>query len=539
MAKKYPIQSKPVKAAGTSIPTATFTLDYKYFIWIILLLSGIAMIAVFNPNISLSGDDAGYIIRAMEFKKSFTYPGDQSTLYSIFLSFFALISNTNIFILKLTSFACILGFIYLFYTFYVHKVPVSIVLLTLVVTALSPIIAFYGSQTFSEALFMLLSILIFHIFFRYVKIIENRDFNSSDLKPIAILCASVFALYLSRTVGVFISGAAIIYLILNKKWKATGAICIGLITCLVLFNGLKAAIWKQDMFSNAQATVLLNKDAYDPSKGREDLSGFIDRFTVNSNQYLSTHFMRIIGLKKQGDTSTNSVVTILFYIIYLFLLYKAYFKNKYLFFTGLFGLIMCLLTFLLLQTFWNQDRLIVPFVPYMLLFIFGTTYLSVPDSIKSLRMVVPIFLGLLCLLCLVQLARQANIKGFSAGLMGDKYYGFPTEWKNYLEASEYAGKTIQGNEGIACRKSEMSKIYGNHKNFIMYNSSAMADNVDSLLSNFKRSNVQYFLLDQCFGTFGNYYNAIEGKYPGTLSTIKQFGQQNARPSVLFKVNYKN
>ncbi|MBP9746319.1 MAG: hypothetical protein KBD41_13095, partial [Saprospiraceae bacterium] len=110
------------------------------------------------------------------------------------------------------------------------------------------------------------------------------------------------------------------------------------------------------------------------------------------------------------------------------------------------------------------------------------------------------------------------------------------EWKNYIEAIQYIGKSEPKTTFAATRKAELAQIYSGGRNFYGINQAAEANNVDEFLKKLKDAGVNTFILDQCLGTFSGIYNTVEARYPGTFKSYKQFGGKD-RPTHLCKINY--
>jgi 4-amino-4-deoxy-L-arabinose transferase-like glycosyltransferase len=126
----------------------------------------------------------------------------------------------------------------------------------------------------------------------------------------------------------------------------------------------------QNQFGS-QTAILLQKDPYDPSKGQDDLSGFIQRFFDNFSLYIAKRFYQILGFLSPDETATKGGLVLIFLI---FIIIAAYWiiknKDKVMRFVWLYFFIMMSLMFTVLQTRWDQPRMIMVYMPFMLLAIF-------------------------------------------------------------------------------------------------------------------------------------------------------------------------
>ena len=82
---------------------AYFDTRMSWIIWVILGLTFVFSLLLFDSRVSLSGDDSFYIIRASDFIHSFKYPAFQGSLYPIVLSLFVAVFGINLIPLKVLS----------------------------------------------------------------------------------------------------------------------------------------------------------------------------------------------------------------------------------------------------------------------------------------------------------------------------------------------------------------------------------------------------------------------------------------------------
>ena len=113
---------------------------------------------------------------------------------------------------------------------------------------------------------------------------------------------------------------------------------------------------------------LISKNYYDTGAGKEDVQGYITRVIGNSNYYLSDAFYALLGFREMKDSNTSyPLLAILTWLLIISSTIMSFKKNKYLFFTGVYTVIFIFITFLITQTVWKQSRLIIPYVPLILL----------------------------------------------------------------------------------------------------------------------------------------------------------------------------
>lgn len=443
---------------------AFFAKHQGWIIWVILGITFIFSVLLFDSRVSLSGDDSFYIIRASDFLHSFKYPAFQGPLYPVVLSIFVAIFGINLLALKIVSMLSILAFVYLFYIAFRSRIPATLMVITLLVVSINSFILYYASQTYNEAFYILMQMVLVFTFFKYFIDSTDQITLKYDIKRHGILALSLLALVLTKNVGYSAVFAVTGYFLLQGQWKNLVYSIVAFSLLILAFQVIKYALWGEGGFQfSSQGSSLSNKDYYNPQAGKEDLAGYFTRLIDNSKLYLSKHFVTAIGLRKADVfMSVNSLTTLLIYIMALGSLVLNYKKNKYIFFTSLLTGAFLLVSFVILQTKWDQSRLIIPAVPFLFLVLASFFYyLSLRKDLRVLQIVLPI---LAVLVFFQSLAATATAVKANQEISG-RYGGLTPDWKNYLKASEWAAANLPKDAIIACRKPSISFVYGNGRNF--------------------------------------------------------------------------
>ena len=435
--------------------------------WLIWVIMGVALffsLLLFDARVSLSGDDSFYIIRASDFIHSFKYPGFQGPLYPIVLSLFVAIFGISLVPLKMLSLIMILGFIYLFYLAFRSRIPSSLMVVILLIISVNSPVLYYASQTYNEAFYLFMQMVLILVFFRSFIDIDLAITYKQDIKRHLLLALCLLSLTLTKNIGFTAVFAVLGYFLLLGQWKNILYSVVAFGIAMLVFQGGKYMFWHEGGLQfSSQGSGLLNKDYYNPQAGKEDLSGFFMRLINNSNLYLSKHFVAILGMRKITPVmAVSSVVTLLIYILSIGSLLITFKKNRYIFFTGLLAGSFLLISFVILQAKWDQSRLIIPAVPLILLMIFSVIYYaSAIQKYKFLQIVIPV---LALLIFFQNIAVTASSVKQNQQISG-RYGGLTPDWKNYLKASEWAAANLPKEAVIACRKPSISFVYGKGRNF--------------------------------------------------------------------------
>lgn len=435
-----------------------------WLIWVILGVTFLVSLLLFDSRVSLSGDDSFYIIRASDFIHSFKYPAFQGPLYPMVLSIFVAIFGISLVPLKVLSLLFVMGFMYLFFLAFRSRIPSSLIVISLLAMSINSFVLYYASQTYNEAFYLLVQIVLVMVFFRGFIDSEQELTFKQDVKRHFILALSLLALALTKNAGYSAVIAVFGYFLLNGQWKNILYSVAAFLTVMIVFQGIKYMLWSDGGLQfSTQGSSLMNKDYYNPQAGKEDFSGFITRLIDNSNLYLSKHFMSMIGFRKVVPVmGVSAMVSLIIYILSVGSLVITFKKNKYLFFTGLLTGAFLLVSFLILQVKWDQNRLIIPAIPLLILIILSFIYyISSIKEYKLLQAAVPL---LAVLIFFQSLAVTAGTIKENQQISG-KYGGLTPDWKNYLKASEWAAMNLPKEAIVACRKPSISFVYGKGRNF--------------------------------------------------------------------------
>ncbi len=529
------------------------TLLFRIFLGFSFLFT----LLLFDMKVSVGGDDANYIIRAYDFIHEFKYPAFQGPLYPMILSVFVGIFGINLPVLKLLSTIFLTGHFVAFYYAFKNKIPASILFSTLILIALNTFLLFYGSQTYSEALFMFAQILFFIFFFKHF--IDNSDTASDNKQQIFnFLYLGVFllALGLIRSIGYTMLIVVVIYFFTQKEWKNAGFSILSFAAFSGLWKIVKTLVWKDTKLQfGSQASSLMMVHPYDASKGTETFMGFIHRFIDNSNIYISKYFFQMLSWRPELIKTKNGfitpedlpVLTILVYGLIIWALIYYFKRNKYLLFAGIYLVTGLGLTFVILQTIWAAYRLMIPFLPLLIMFsLLGIYALLKLNKLKSFQLAFPLIVLMLFYSSFknVSIKVKENQAILKKNLAGNMLAGLTPDWQNYIKMTQWAAKNVPENEVIACRKPNIAFIYTKRRFFGIYKVPQNTD-ADSLLQNLYNHNVNYIIMaslrkyeaqktQYTINTIYRYMYFIRQKYPNKFVLVKQIGIDE--PAYLVKLN---
>lgn len=554
---------KPVRKSPETIKKAVKPVSKKLFEnledffrkneFIVFSIAGLLSIVfglfLFDVKISEANDDSLYVEAGYNFAKDFrNYYSANAPLYPMFLSILISFAGINIIFLK--SFSLVFSVLHSFFLFlaFRKKLPLVVLFPVLFIIAVNSSFQYFASQTFTESFFMMLQAL---FIWSFIMVYENNNSNEivpSNWKHWLLLGLISFLTTLSKNLAIASLGVLIFYFLINLRFKQIIYTVVSFLAFKIPFEILKKFIWNGTSQYGSQASILLQKDPYDKSKGQEDISGFIDRFFGNIDLYISKRLFQIFGFKSMEDTTTHSGISFLFILIFLaaiFIILRS--RNKLMLFVSGYALAMMAITFVLLQTRWDQPRMILVYVPFILITLFFALHYILKDKGSFAHFFYLVFVGILFFSSLFSSVGKAvnRFPILKKNLSGDIYYGYTPDWQNYLKMSRFVGDSLPPNAYVACRKAPMSFVYGQGKKFYpVY--TVLSTDPDTVLSIFKRDSVTHFILaslrrdpkkidGMIINTLHRMMGPVQQKYPQKLVLVKQIGE--SEPAYLYELKY--
>lgn len=514
---------------------------------LIIIVTMLMGMFLFNMRVDEGGDDSTYITRAIDLFYNGTYPTYQGPLYPIFLAMFVGLFGANLLCLKFTSLALILVSQFLFYRMLKGHVNIRLILGVMGLMSINSWFLFFGSMTYSEALFMVVEYAFLALLLRF----ENKDDNGKatrgilgSLSPAALAVVA----FLIRTVGLGFSIVGVAYLCIRKKYAKALMFLGSVIVLSLVWTGIRTVVWGDIKSDNKQLESLMQVHPYDESQGLETISGYAGRLVDNSNLYLSKHMMRMLGFRKAQDRGTNPLVTIILYSLFFFGAYKAWKKNRCLLLLAITSFVMLGLTFVVLQSLWDQARLIIPyFAIFLMIVLYGIFCLLKIVAGKKAHLVFMLVVILSGLMTFAQSVEKMDFHVLRENFSGDILYGYTPDWYNYLSICKEVYSQLPEGSYVACRKPNMARIYsGGHKFYGIYNFNT--EDADELVDDLRNHKVTHVILaslrrdplvpnGQVINTIHRYMNFINQKYPKTFIPYGMCGDENSEPAYLFAVDY--
>ncbi|MDI1353455.1 MAG: hypothetical protein PSX36_00965 [bacterium] len=458
----------------------------------------------FNARISEAHDDALYLEGGWRYVNEFPnyFYTQNAPLYPMFLGLLIKLLGFKLILFKLfSSLFNLLGLV-LLYKALKGRIPYIVFVPVMLFQATNYLIIYYASMTFTESFYFFLQGL---FFFYAVKIVESvRDHDvqvRSQLKIWLLFGLSMFLMSTAKSSAIVVVPAAMLYFLLQMNWKAVGLSLAAYLTFKIPYELLVKLVWNAQNQFKGQSKILLQKDPYDASAGTEDLSGFVTRFIDNCDLSLSKRFYQLLGWRDETSTDVYGFLTIITIALALFGFWKLFKnKNNVMVMLALFTGAQLVLSYVILQTKWDQPRITLVCMPVLLILLFYAVY-SILKNKGWYAIYLTIALLVTGSVALSSVKRGiTNVPIIKKNMKGDKYFGYTPDWQNFLKCSEWCSDSLPSTALVASRKAPMSFVYGNGKKFFPIYSVVHRDtatrqsNPDSALAYFKKNKVTHVML---------------------------------------------
>ncbi len=511
----------------------------KLLIFAVLLLSLIVSLLLFDSKVSPGGDDSAYIERAWQLAYEGKFPYFQGPGYPVFLSLIIKMVGLNVWMLKVFSVLCQLLFVWFSYLAFRRRVPYFVLFSLLLFLSSSYYIQYYSSQTFTEAFFLMIQSMAVYVVFRIIDSLKNLPEGFVEAFKINSLNWMIFGLVfcllsVSKSVAIIAIAGVVIYFLFNRNYKEAIFALLVFVLLRMLVEWITGSIYGPDQTN--QLELMMRKDLYKPALGHEDLPGLIVRFFDNFNTYLSLHLYRMLHLRSADALMIFPPLAYLTAVAFGLFTFLSYRRNQYIFFSGIYLIVLSCAVFSGVHAGNMQDRLIIIVIPFFfIVMIYGLSLIARRSG--TAQYVVMIFTGFILLTSLgFSLSRSyANIESLKKNLSGDVYYGYTPDWENFLRMSEFCSDSVPEGLCILSRKPNMSFIYGDGRKFVgQY--WATTTHPDSVLMAWKEQQIKYVILGslrldpkvadgRIINTIHRMIDPVREKYPEKLRVVKTIGEE--------------
>ena len=500
-------QPGPAAAGSTAIPLAGWIEANRGKLLVTALAANFLLcLLLFDPKPHTGGDNAAYVLLA----RSILTVGDGYTLgisptgaephtqypfgFPLLLAPAVAVFDANFVALKLYMTLFSLGLVWVFSLLAARLAGPLVRTCATLAVALNPITVEYAHWVLSELPFAFFSILTLYL-------LQRAETDQPD-KYGAWFWAGIAALAFTvhiRTAGASFAVAGVVYYLLRRKWKRLALFTVTLavlVTPWMIRNRLAAPAG--DIYVNQ----LLLKNPYTPEQGRIDLAGLAGRIRNNFKVYTFSEMGRTViheraltdlggGVRLVAGLLTLLVLTGLV----LRLVSSARFVDYF--------VLVYLAVVLIWPEVWSDVRFIMALIPLFLLYcadaaswLAGRAGVSRMGGEKAAA-------WLICIIALAGLYSQVrllpgNLQMLTSYLAGDRYAGYPENWRHLFEAAEWAKDNSDPQDSFVVRKPTLFALVSGRR----AESYPFTTDTDSVLAVVLRND--YAVVDAVSGTTGRY-----------------------------------
>lgn len=521
---------------------------------IIVIVHGWLSFLLFDPSIGLIQDDANYIMGAKRFLDEGVYPtGHGATFYHLVLTIPYMIFGPSLFVGKFCS--VLWSTITLLVTFFTFRRLVSVWVLfgVLWIQATNFQIHFYGSSNMSESFFMMIQVIFVSVVLSHHKeLIRPLRRNRKSILKFLRYCVPVLAISflfsISKSIGIVAPITVFVYLLIKKRW--VNGLIFGLIFTLLRSAYGSGVRWNFDVEKSSKFNSLFLKSNYHPDQGYEDLWGLIARMLENFNHHISSDFLRILGWRQNVTwIDPIPVFSVLFLLVLSVILWGFWRRKSKLLFLGIYLSLLASVTFVALQTYWKQDRMILVMIPLILLFIFDGAYKLLR---KRSAVSVPILFGLLIITGISNLNHLAGAVARAEAIRteyakGNIYHAYTPDWRNFLKAVEWADQNLPEGSVVLCRKGNTASVFSSGRVAFHGRSRQTKEQGKDVLQELREAGVTHILAaslrivpdeaipGMVMGTIHSYVRAIAEYDVEALKIVHSTGGDER--AFVFEINY--
>lgn len=350
------------------------------------------------------------------------------------------------------------------------------------IIGISPLLLSYSHWILSEIPFLCISLLSIYFFYRYREEKRNYCFWIGFM-------LSILGFY-TRSIGISLIGAFMLYSIFSKKYKQFG---LTFLSCIIIvFPWFLRSIFLAKN-STSYSTIFLLGNPYDPSQGNLTLINLAYRILFNGKIYCSS----VIGASFFDIRSKN--IGIWVGMICLFFIIAGVWKGKYLKDRFLFFYFFLYFVILFLwPKEWANERFLIPLFPFLFVYFYEGIVFTINYLVKKKRSLITakvslIIIGLIYFLHLFISLPSKWEKNLDY-LKGNALAPYPPGPSNYFQAALWAKEHIPKDAVFMTRKPNMFYYFSKHKSI----SYPLTQDSLEFQRSLEKNKVQYIVFNSSF-----------------------------------------
>ena len=514
------------------------------FLLVSIAITSFLCYLLFDARMSFQTDDSEYVLMAKNFLTHGDYPSYHGTLYPVMLGFLMKIFGMKVMIFKMFSSIFIVLQILFFYEAFKGKVPYLVLFTTLIYLSVNSYFLYFASQTYTEAFTLCLQALAFIFFFNHIKLLGENPSLKSTWKSWLVFGFFLLVLSITKNILIVSVGCFALGFIIYKEWMNALMSVLSFVIFKLPYEILTRTVLHAQ--TTNQLSQVMQKDFYNPAAGNEDFpSGYIGRMIDNFNIFVSVQFYKVLGFRADHQTTSAAddaswFLTLLFAAAVVFILITLFRKNRYLVFGLLYAIGVWFASFASLQVIWSEQwRLILPYVPYILIALLGALWYRAKEAKQA------IFKPVLIVVCIIFLfiqlplmSKKVSDNGIALKhyLKGDMTYGVPDQYADFVSICDSMQSKVPADAIIATGKPGEAFVYSHGCKFERVPMPKADESADSVLADLKKQGITHLFADGFSRQVNADIKIIGKQYPQKLVPVLEAGPQD-RPLALIEIKY--
>ncbi len=489
--------------------------------FLILAISTLLSLVLFDPNLHTGGDNAAYMILAEniitpgrgymdyylagELKPHTHYPFGYPLLLAPLMAVF----GKNFIVLKLLSLAMAVGSVLLFARLARSYFRPSVWAGASLVFALNPLVVEYSHWILSEIPFLFFSLLALNLF------------NDSELKKdarfgykfwLAIVCMAM-AVHI-RSIGLAFLFAGALYYLAGRSWMKCGVFVLTMLLLIMPWIIRNKIVTKDNA---VYVTQIFQKNVYNFDQGQIGAGEFVGRVVKNIRIYSAREMGRVFlnGPVMLRDRTGNKAFSAGLSLVMLIGFAVALWRRR-----GIleFFSLVYMGGILIFPAVASDVRYLLPLVPFLLLYLVEGTAIVAGVFRSNSGGTAAAQIAVLVLIALSGISSQAglipdNIDYMRKWAKGSKYEAYPPHWSHLLEAADWARQETDGQSVICVRKPRLFHLIS-QRQVTLYPYTA---DTDSVLAVVMKSD--YVVIDAVSGTTSRFLMPALQKRPESFKLV--------------------
>ncbi|HUU29852.1 MAG TPA: hypothetical protein VM123_18775 [archaeon] len=488
-----------------------------------MLVNLLLCLALFDPKPHTGGDNATYIILAESILRSGDGYSDTITPgepkphtqypfgYPLLLAPLVALVGRNLVLLKLFSVLLAVASVALFSRLVERLAPPLAWAGLSLAAASNPVIVDYSHWILSEMSFLFFSLLALYFLIAW----DEEEKSRFGKKFWFAVLAMAFTVHI-RSAGLAFPIAGFAYFALRRRWRTLAVFTLSLVLLLSPWMIRNRLVREPGV---GYMSALFMKNPYTPEQGAAGVADLAARFVTNVRIYSGTELARVLlGSEGVGQESRAvkmvSVAAALLVLIGLIGHLARTFRILEIYMLVFLGMV------LIWPEAWSDVRFLMPVVPLIIF------YLAEGAALAGRRIWPEIYrngaaaAAAACVIALLGLGAQAlrvpdNLDMVGRYLRGDRYAGYPSNWRNFFEAADWVRQNTPETSVVTVRKPTLFYLHTGRKIEVY----PFTTNTDSVLSRITATD--YVIVDAVSGTTYRYLVPAIQKAPERFKLVFQ------------------